>query len=98
ESFAIRFEGFIQIDNAGKYTFSTQSDDGSKLFIGGKEVVNNDGNHGVQEETGSMELKAGKHPIRVEFYNNGGGFWLDAFYKGPGLAKQLIPADKLFVK
>ncbi|WP_439558007.1 alkaline phosphatase family protein, partial [Dyadobacter sp.] len=32
ESFAIRFEGFIQIDKAGKYTFSTQSDDGSKLF------------------------------------------------------------------
>ncbi|KQS24736.1 alkaline phosphatase family protein [Dyadobacter sp. Leaf189] len=98
ESFAVRFEGFIQIERAGKYTFSTQSDDGSKLFVDGKEVVNNDGNHGVQEETGSIELKAGKHPIRVEFYNNGGGFWLDAFYKGPGITKQLIPADKLFVK
>jgi hypothetical protein len=98
ESFAVRFEGFIQIDNVGKYTFSTQSDDGSKLFVDGKEVVNNDGNHGVQEETGSIELKAGRHPIRVEYYNNGGGFWLDAFYKGPGLTKQLIPADKLFIK
>ncbi|WP_031530621.1 alkaline phosphatase family protein [Dyadobacter crusticola] len=98
ESFAVRFEGFIQIDKAGKYTFSTQSDDGSKLFVGGKEVVNNDGNHGVQEESGSIELQAGKHPIRVDFYNNGGGFWLDAFYKGPGVTKQLIPADKLFVK
>ena len=97
-SFALQYEGFIQIDIAGKYTFSTASDDGSKLFIDGKEVVNNDGNHGVMEETGSVELTAGKHPILVEYYNNGGGFWLDAFCKGPGLTKQLIPADKLFVK
>ena len=98
ESFALQFSGFIQIDNPGKYTFSTQSDDGSKLFVDGKVVVDNDGNHGVMEETGSIELTAGRHPIRVEYYNNGGGFWLDAFYKGPGVSKQLIPADKLFVK
>lgn len=98
ESFAMRFEGFIQIDKPGKYTFSTQSDDGSKLFINDKEVVSNDGNHAVQEKSGSVELKAGRHPIRIDYYNNGGGFWLDAFYKGPGLTKQLIPADKLFIK
>ncbi|WP_439581085.1 alkaline phosphatase family protein [Dyadobacter bucti] len=96
-SFALQFEGFIQIDTAGKYMFATQSDDGSKLYIDGKEVVDNDGNHGVEEETGTIELTAGKHAIRVDYYNNGGGFWLDAFYKGPGLTKQLIPADKLFI-
>ncbi|GGB93191.1 hypothetical protein GCM10011325_20780 [Dyadobacter sediminis] len=97
-SFALRFEGFIQIDKPGKYLFATQSDDGSKLYIDGKEVVDNDGNHGVTEATGSMELTAGKHPVKVEYCNNGGGFWLDAFYKGPGIAKQLIPADKLFTE
>ena len=97
-SFALQFSGFIQIDTPGKYTFSTQSDDGSKLYIDGKEIVDNDGNHGVQEETGSAELTAGKHAIRVDYYNNGGGFWLDTFYKGPGITKQLIPADKLFTK
>jgi hypothetical protein len=98
ESFAMQFEGFIQIDKDGKYQFTTQSDDGSKLFVDGKEVVNNDRNHGVEEKSGSIELKAGKHPIKVQYYNNGGGFWLDAFYRGPGVTKQLIPADKLFVK
>jgi hypothetical protein len=97
-SFALQYEGFIQIDKAGKYTFTTASDDGSKLYIGGKEIVDNDGNHGVKESTGSIELTAGKHPIRVDYYNNGGGFWLDVFYKGPDLTRQLIPADKLFVR
>ncbi len=97
-SFALQFEGFLVIDKPGKYTFSTASDDGSKLYINEKQIVNNDGNHGVKESAGSVELTAGRHPIRVAYYNNGGGFWLDVFYKGPGLTKQLIPADKLFIK
>ena len=97
-SFALKFDGFIQIDSAGKYSFYTQSDDGSKLYVDGKEVVDNDGNHGVKEKSGSIELTKGKHPISVEYYNNGGGFWLDAFYKGPGITKQIIPGDKIFIK
>jgi hypothetical protein len=96
--FALKYEGFIQIDNPGKYTFWTQSDDGSKLFIDGKKVVDNDGNHGVEEASGSVVLTEGKHAIRVEVYNNDGAYWLDAFYRGPGVAKQLIPADKLFIE
>ncbi|ACU60447.1 alkaline phosphatase family protein [Chitinophaga pinensis] len=95
--FGIVFTGYLQIDTSGEYTFYNSSDDGSKLFVDEKEVVNNDGNHGVTERSGSILLSAGRHPIRVEFYNGEGGFWLDAFYKGPGLYKQLIPADKLFL-
>ncbi len=95
--FGLMFDGFLQIDQAGEYKFYTQSDDGSKLYIDGKEVVDNDGNHGVIESTGTIPLSAGKHAIRVTYINGSGGFWLDAFYRGPGVAKQLIPADKLFL-
>jgi len=94
--FALTFEGMIEIDNPGRYTFSIQSDDGGNLFINEKKVVDNDGNHGVIENAGSIELSAGMHPIRVEFFNNGGGFWIDAFYKGPDVTKQIIPPNKLF--
>jgi hypothetical protein len=97
-SFALKYEGFIQIDKPGKYTFWLKSDDGSRLFIDGKDILDNDGNHGVQEELGSVVLTEGKHAIRVEYYNNEGGFWLDTFYRGPGVAKQVIPADKLFIE
>jgi hypothetical protein len=96
-TFGVVFTGYLQIDKEGEYTFYNSSDDGSKLFVDGTEVVNNDGDHGVVERSGSIQLSAGKHAIRVECYNGAGGFWLDAFYKGPGLYKQLIPADKLFL-
>lgn len=96
-TFGIILKGYIDITIPGKYTFYTQSDDGSKLFINEEEVVNNDGDHGVIERAGSIQLEKGRHPIRLEYFNGHGGFWLEAYYKGPGTAKQIIPADKLFL-
>lgn len=66
--------------------------------INGNIVVNNDGDHGVTEEAGNITLDTGRHPIKVEFFNAAGGYWLDVFYKGPGVAKQLVPANKLFLR
>ncbi|MFT3702299.1 MAG: alkaline phosphatase family protein [Agriterribacter sp.] len=96
--FALVYNGYIQIDAAGTYKFFTQSDDGSALFVDDKKIVDNDGDHGVKERSGEINLTPGKHSIRIEYFNADGGYWLDAFYKGPGLAKQLIPANKLFLK
>ena len=95
--FGIVFNGYISIDEPGNYTFYTASDDGSKLYIDEKEVVDNDGSHGVIAKSGRVNLSEGKHAIRVDYFNSLGGFWLDAYYKGPGLSKQIIPANKLFL-
>lgn len=97
-SFGVVFDGLIQVDTPGEYRFFTQSDDGSALYIDGKKVVDNDGDHGVEEKAGDIQLEPGKHAIRVEYFNGGGGYWIDAFYKGPNIPKQLIPANKLFTK
>ncbi len=97
-SFGLVFAGYIQVDEPGEYRFYTQSDDGSNLFINDKKVVDNDGDHGVKEAAGNITLTAGRHPIRVEYFNGGGGYWLDVFYKTPDGPKQLIPAEKLFLK
>lgn len=97
-TFGLVYQTYLQIDSPGKYNFYLQSDDGSKLYVNGQKVVDNDGGHGVIEKEGSVELTKGRHALTVEFFNNGGGFWLDAFYKGPGIPKQIIPADKLYKK
>lgn len=96
--FAIRFDAFLKIDMEGEYTFYTNSDDGSKLYIDGQEVVNNDGGHGTLERSGKITLSPGIHSIKVTYFNEGGGSWIDVFYKGPGVAKQIIPADVLHIK
>ncbi|MFD2100796.1 PA14 domain-containing protein [Flagellimonas iocasae] len=96
DSFGIRYSGYIQIDAAGSYTFYTSSDDGSKLYIDGSQIVNNDGNHGTQERSGSVTLTAGLHDITVLFYENGGGQNLTVQYQGPSISKQNIPFSVLY--
>lgn len=96
--YGIVFTSYLDVDTPGDYTFFTLSDDGSKLFIGDREVVNNDGNHGTIERSGSITLEAGRHPIMVQYFQGGGGQWLDVYYSGPNTPRQIIPADRLFLQ
>ena len=86
DKFAIKFEGKIFIPTDGNYTFYTTSDDGSKLYIGGSNeanlVVNNDGLHGSQERSGSLNLTAGSHPIVITFFESTGGEKLEVRWQG----------------
>ncbi|MDX2189392.1 MAG: Ig-like domain-containing protein, partial [Bacteroidota bacterium] len=91
DNFAFRFTGNISIATAGAYTFFTTSDDGSKLYIDGTQVVNNDGLHGMVEASGNITLTAGSHTIEATIFEAGGGEGLEVRYQGPGIAKQLVP-------
>jgi hypothetical protein len=96
DNFGCRYTGQIQINSAGTYTFYTTSDDGSKLWIDGTLIVNNDGLHGAQERSGAVSLATGRHTIQVDFFEKTGGQVLEVRYAGPGIAKQLIPDSVLF--
>ena len=68
EWFAIDYTGEFWVSQAGTYRFLLASDDGSKLYIDGKQIINNDGIHAIQTETGSAKLKVGSHRIRVSYF------------------------------
>ncbi|NOG57815.1 MAG: hypothetical protein HND54_08790 [Bacteroidetes bacterium] len=89
--FSIRYTGFITISTNETYTFYTTSDDGSKLYIDGNQIVNNDGNHGVQERSGTVALTKGTYPITILFYEDGGGEFLSVSYSSGSIAKTTIP-------
>jgi len=61
DHFACEWEGKFWIEKEGKYNFFTRSDDGSRLWINEKQVVDNWGLHGAREKKGTVELKAGWH-------------------------------------
>jgi cytochrome c2 len=83
--FAMRFDGFLKIDREATYSFSMMSDDGSKLLIDGKTVVDNDGVHAPQTKQGSAKLSKGIHKVTVGFFQVGGGAELEVRMGAPGV-------------
>lgn len=68
EWFAIRYAGAFRISEAGDYTFRLSSDDGSKLTIDGKVVIDNDTLHPPKEARGTVKLAAGDHQMVLEYF------------------------------
>ena len=91
----VRWRGLIRIPKDGKYVFFTRSDDGSRLLIDGRRVVDNAGAREMKEEDGEIELKAGLHEIRVEYFNGLGQNGIVVAWKGPGIEKETVPAKAL---
>ncbi|MFO0816439.1 MAG: PVC-type heme-binding CxxCH protein [Pirellulales bacterium] len=97
DAFALRFTGLIQVPQTGKYTFYIASDDGSRVYVDGKLLIDNDRLQGMTEMRGEIELSAGPHPLVVTYFDNGGGDGLEVSWSGPGLPRQKIAADRLTV-
>ncbi len=95
DRFAFRFRGFVAVPRAGSFTFWTVSDDGSKLWIDGRLVVDNDGDHAPQDAAGTLFLEAGRHAITVSMYENEGGEGLRVYWRGAGAERSELPADAL---
>ena len=81
ENFALTGEGFIHIEKEGEYAFRMWSDDGSLLYLHDELIVDNDGNHGVEYKEKTVNLKAGYHPFRIEYFQGAGGKFLSLNYK-----------------
>ncbi|MBS0263146.1 MAG: HEAT repeat domain-containing protein [Planctomycetes bacterium] len=97
DAFALRFTGMIQVPTSGKYTFFIASDDGSRLYLDNKLLIDNDRLQGMNEMSATVELLAGAHPLIVTYFDNGGGDGLEVAWAGPGFNKQKIPAERLTV-
>jgi outer membrane protein OmpA-like peptidoglycan-associated protein len=68
EFFAIDYNGYFCLKENGFYTFSLSSDDGSKLFIDHKLVIDNDSLHDLKGKTNSIKLSKGNHEIEVQYF------------------------------
>lgn len=96
DGYGLVFEGFVEVPKDGAYVFYTESDDGSRLFIGEELVVDNDGAHAMRLMGGEIHLKAGLHRLKVEYFEKSGGEGLVVSWKGPDIPRQPIPPGALF--
>jgi fibro-slime domain-containing protein len=96
DHFYVRWTGMLRVPKDGKYKFTLESDDGSRLFIDNKMVVDNGGLHGMEEKDGEVDLKASDHPIKAELFENEGEVGMKLSWEGAGLTKEIVPTSALF--
>lgn len=93
-SFGLHFEGYIHVPQDGIYSFYLTSDDGSRLWLDHRLVVDNDGLHSAQERSGQIALKQGWHRLDLKFLEGGGGYTLRLTWAdGTGEPQTLHPQD-----
>ncbi|MDB4399639.1 PA14 domain-containing protein, partial [bacterium] len=97
DAFTNIFNSLIDVPKTGNYTFFLTSDDGSRLYVNGEELINNDGPHGMDTKSGTISLPTGLHPIRINYFDSGGADGLKVEWSGPGIQRQTISADRLYI-
>ena len=90
---SVRWTGRIVPEKSGPTTFSITGDNGFRLWVDGKPVIDHWVDDWDREQTGQpVELTAGKaYDIKVEYFEHVGGSNLHVRWTPPGGTKTAIP-------
>ncbi|HUQ54178.1 glycoside hydrolase family 3 C-terminal domain-containing protein [Lentzea sp.] len=93
DNWSARWVGTLTAPVTGTYRFALTSDDGSSLYIDGRQVVDNWGDHGTETRWGSVDLQAGvPHQVVVDYSEAAGFANLSLDWYAPGAADPEIAA------
>lgn len=97
DHFALTSTGYMFVEEAGEYIIELWSDDGSKLWLHNKLVIDNDGLHEIDKEECTVYLEKGFHPFFLEFFQGKGNKYLSLNWKRPGQDQfEVIPSDNIY--
>ena len=83
DNFGVVFDGYLDIPAKGQYRFRLASDDGARLIVDGKTVVDHDGIHPANEKAGNVRLDKGVVTVRIEYFEASGQEELRAVVETP---------------
>ena len=99
EGVMARITGFIRLEKVGAYKFAFESNDGVRLMIDGKMIVQDPGVHDDRfSNVATMEVaKPGWYPLSIDFFQRKGTWTLRFLWKLPGIEGNLspVPAEVL---
>ncbi|WP_193755566.1 PA14 domain-containing protein [Psychromonas sp. psych-6C06] len=98
DNFSVQWQGLIHLAENGEYEFVLESDDGARLYIDDRILIDNWGFHGVERKHNKRHFKAGYHRIEVDYMEAMGGATIRLFYKTPQGKLQNIPSTSLHPK
>ncbi|SHI37746.1 Outer membrane protein OmpA [Hymenobacter daecheongensis DSM 21074] len=99
EGFSVRWMGHLYIPVSGRYTFRILNDDGMRVWLGGKKILDAWRDQVATETATEIELVGGRYyPLRAEYYQVQWDTRARLTWQLPGSAAepQPIPADNLY--
>ena len=97
DTFSARWSGRVEAPVSGEYTFTTTADDGVRLFVDGKQLIDNWSDRAPTDDSGTITLEAGKrYDVQMDYYENGGGAVAKLQWSYPGQVREAVPAANLF--
>ena len=97
DHFGYIYSAYIKVPESGVYRFYTYSDDGSRLFIDGVEIVNNDGGHSARRAEGKANLAAGFHKLELHYFENYMGQALEVGFSTKDITERTIAPSMLWI-
>jgi hypothetical protein len=97
DNFGFVFTGTLIVPEDGEYTFIMDSDDGSRLSIDGKMVIDHDGIHGEgRPKRTVLRLTQGRVPLRLDYFQGLFGKGLQLSWSGPSFKRRSLTAGEAF--
>ncbi len=94
--FSARWSGTLRPPKSGKFQLHTISNDGVRLWIDDRLVIDNWTEHATTEDSASLDLDAGRdHRLRLEYFYAGGQAVMKLLWSGPDLPKSVVPPSAL---
>jgi len=95
--YSVRWSGSVVAPTAGAYSIYARSDDGMRVMIDGRKIIDNWRDQGVQTTQGRIQLSTGQRAtIVVEYYQNGGDAIAQFGMRSEAAAAEdLLPTDEL---
>ena len=96
--FSARWTGELEVTETDEYTLYTASNDGVRLWINGRQLIDNWTDHSETEDQASIRLEAGKrHEIKLEYFYNGGQATMKLLWSRPGGKKEPVPPSAFWL-
>lgn len=97
DTFSVRWTGLFQPKFSETYTFYAQIDDGARLWINGKKLVDSWKTQSATQYSGRIALKAGrKYDIRYEYYENDRDASAKLMFSSASTPKCVVPTSSLY--
>ena len=96
-NYTVRWTGLVQPLFSELYTFSTTTDDGTRLFVNGQELVNEWIAQSPTTWSGSIALQAQQvYAIEMDFFQATGGAVAQLFWSSPSTVPSIVPETQLY--